>query len=130
MFVGLRQEKGGSKSHIRPKPLISNSTNLPPKILDTLEEAVNCHAAGSYKATALMVRRLLEELCEDKKAQGSTLKDRLSKLGSVAVIPTDLLDAADNLRLLGNDAAHVEAKAYDAIGVQEAALASRLPRNC
>ena len=46
----------------------------------------------------------------------------------MAVIPTDLLDAADNLRLLGNDAAHVEAKAYDAIGVQEATLAVTLAK--
>ena len=44
------------------------------------------------------------------------------------MIPTDLLDAADNLRLLGNDAAHVEAKIYDNIGMQEAMLAVTLAK--
>jgi len=38
------------------------------------------------------------------------------------------LGAADELRLLGNDAAHVEAKAYDAIGSAEAALAIELAK--
>jgi hypothetical protein len=34
----------------------------------------------------------------------------------VIVVPVDLLEAADHLRLLGNDAAHVKATTYDNIG--------------
>jgi hypothetical protein len=75
-----------------------------------------------------MVRRLLEELCEDKKASGNDLKARLAALGGTIVIPQELLTAADELRLLGNDAAHVEAKAYDAIGPNEATLAIELAK--
>jgi len=69
-----------------------------------------------------MVRRLLEELCEDNKASGSDLKARLAAVRGTVVIPQELLTAADELRILGNDAVHVEAKAYDAIGSNEAAL--------
>ena len=77
-------KRGTLEKSYPPETIDFDSTNLPAKILASLEEAINCHAVGSYRATALMVRRVLEELCEDKNAQGDTLKDRLSKLGSVA----------------------------------------------
>ncbi|WGM31488.1 hypothetical protein KKHFBJBL_01735 [Brevundimonas sp. NIBR11] len=75
-----------------------------------------------------MVRRILEELCEDRTATGKTLKDRLGNLGTNVVVPKELLDAADELRLLGNDAAHIEAKSYDEIGEAEASLAVELAK--
>jgi hypothetical protein len=99
-----------------PQVIDFDSTNLPVPILASLEEAIKAHAAGCFKASALMVRRVLEELCRDKGATGSDLKARLTVLGGSIVIPQELLTAADELRILGNDAAHVEAKAYDAIG--------------
>jgi hypothetical protein len=111
-----------------PQTIDFDSSNLPPRLLETLEEAVKCHAAGCYKACALMVRRLLEELCEDKEAKGENLKDRIAALSSKIVVPQELLSAADDLRLLGNDAAHVEAKDYDAIGKDEATLAVELAK--
>lgn len=111
-----------------PEVLDFDSTNLPSKILGTLEEAIKCYSADCFKATALMVRRLLEELCEDRNATGKDLKAKLGHLGSSVVMPKELLDAADELRLLGNDAAHVEAKDYDTIGKVEAALSLELAK--
>jgi hypothetical protein len=75
-----------------------------------------------------MVRRVLEELCDDKKATGSDLKQRLAALGTSVVVPKELLDAADELRLLGNDAAHISAKNYDSIGPEQATLAIELAK--
>jgi hypothetical protein len=49
-------------------------------------------------------------------------------LGGTVVVPGELLDAADQLRILGNDAAHVEAKEYDNIGSDEAQLAIELAK--
>ena len=49
-------------------------------------------------------------------------------MSAVAVIPKDLLDAAHELRLLGNDAAHIEAKTYDEIGKEEVEVAIDLAR--
>lgn len=66
-----------------------------------------------------MIRRTLEELCQDKNATGSTLKERISALQSAVILPPDLFAALDDLRLLGNDAAHVEAKTYDSVGLAE-----------
>lgn len=75
-----------------------------------------------------MVRRTLEELCDDKKATGENLKARVASLSAVAVIPSELLNAADELRILGNDAAHIEAKDYDQIGKVESELAIELAK--
>ena len=111
-----------------PEVIDFDSTNLPQPILQSLEEAIKCHAAGCNKASALMVRRVLEELCQAKNAQGADLKKRLAALGKTIVMPQELLDAADQLRILGNDAAHVEAKVYDKIGPDEAELAIELTK--
>lgn len=111
-----------------PEVIDFDATALPGSILATLEEAVKCHAAGAYKAAALMVRRLLEEICLDQNATGTDLKKRLAALGQNVLIPKELLEAADELRLLGNDAAHIEAKSYDSITDQEARLAVELAK--
>ena len=62
-----------------------------------------------------MVRRTLEEVCAERNAQGKDLKARIGDLRSKIVVPTELLDALDELRILGNDAAHVEAKEFENI---------------
>ena len=68
----------------------------------------------------MMVRRLLEEICEDNAATGNDLHDRLLVLKNLVVLPLPLFEATGELKALGNDAAHVEAKAYDNIGREEA----------
>lgn len=39
------------------------------------------------------------------------------------VIPTELLDGLDDLRLLGNDAAHIESQVFQQVGKEEVELA-------
>ena len=73
-----------------------------------------------------MVRRLLEELCEDSGATGKNLFERLKSLKSKVTLPEELFDAMDALKALGNDAAHIESKAYDQIGAEEAELSIEL----
>jgi hypothetical protein len=126
LFVGSSHP--GEFTIYPPEVLDFDASNLPPQILASLEEAVLCHSAGAHKASALMVRRTLEELCEDKGAKGKNLKERLMSLSSVAVIPGELLIAADELRVLGNDAAHIEAKTYDTIHKAESTLAIELAK--
>jgi hypothetical protein len=96
-----------------------DSTNVPQKIVETLSQAITCHSERCYVASAIMIRRCLEELCEDRGSHGSTLKDRIAGLKDKVMLPDELFQALDELRLLGNDAAHVEAKAYDSIGQNE-----------
>jgi hypothetical protein len=102
--------------------------NIPDRIVKTFIEAISCNAENLHVATAIMSRRTLEELCEDKKANGNTLKDRIGSLKSIVVLPTELFAALDDLRLLGNDAAHIEAKTYDSIGPAEIEVAIELTK--
>ena len=92
------------------------------------EKSVKAHSVGCFRASALMVRRVLEEVCRDKQATGNDLKAKIAALRGNIVIPQELLDAADELRILGNDAAHVEARAYDSVGKDEATIAIELAK--
>jgi hypothetical protein len=96
-----------------------DSTNIPAPITKALEEAITCHATGCYIASAIMVRKTLEELCHERDATAGNLKERLRNLGTRIVIPQELLDGLDDLRLLGNDAAHIESREFDSVGQEE-----------
>jgi len=102
--------------------------NVPQRVLATMSEAVTCHAEKCYVAAGMMIRRCLEEVCEDRGATGPDLKARIQGLRAKVVLPDELFQAMDDLRLLGNDAAHVEAKTYDFIGQEEVELGITLTK--
>jgi hypothetical protein len=106
-----------------PSRIDFNAEGIPPNVVRSFEEAITAHAAGCQMASALMVRRTLEEVCLDKGATGNDLKARISDLKGKIVIPDELFAAMDELRLLGNDAAHIEAKSYAKISEEELAVA-------
>jgi hypothetical protein len=93
-----------------------------------MHEMLDCYAHRCYIASAILVRRVLELICADKGATGKTFKGRIADLGSKIVIPKDLVAAMDDLRLLGNDAAHVEAKAFQQVSETELAIAIELTK--
>ena len=97
--------------------------NIPANVLATFEEAITCHSAGCFVASAIMVRRTLEEVCAERQANGKNLKERLSDLRSKIVIPQELIEAMNELRLLGNDAAHIEATEYENVNDEEVTVA-------
>jgi hypothetical protein len=103
-----------------PQLLDFNPDGLPLRLQQTLKEAIVCHGAGAHRAAAMMVRRLLEEICDENNVAGANLHQRLTALRRAIVLPEPLFDAMNELKALGNDAAHVEAKAYDNIGADEA----------
>jgi hypothetical protein len=111
-----------------PLKLDFNSENVPERIRQTFEESLTCHSNGAHVASAMMVRRTLEEICEDKGATGKNLKERIKDLESKIVLPQELLEAMDELRLLGNDAAHIEAKDFDQISDVELEVAIELTK--
>lgn len=100
-----------------------NKVEIPDEITNTFEEALQCHANNLYTASAIMIRRTLEELCSDKNAEGGNLKQRIQNLNEKVILPPSLFEGLDNLRLLGNDAAHVESRDYKNIGQEEVELA-------
>lgn len=93
--------------------------NIPDGVLAAFEEALKCHSENCFIASAIMIRKTLEEICHERGAKGKNLKDRLKELGSKIVMPHELLMGLDELRLLGNDAAHIEANTFASIGKEE-----------
>ncbi|MDP9630074.1 UNVERIFIED_ORG: glutaredoxin [Ensifer adhaerens] len=126
VFIGKRD--GKLAETFPPTTVDFDTTNLPEDILSSFEQAVKSHSIGCFKASALMVRRVLEELCKDKGATGKNLKEQIKQLSGTIIVPTVLLTAADELRILGNDAAHIKAKDYDEIGKEEVELAIELTK--
>ena len=120
-FVVLRQNK--VIQSYPPSTIDFNADDIPENVVKSFEEALLAHAAGCHMASALMVRRTLEEVCSNKEATGSDLKKRIANLRGKVVIPEELFEAMDELRLLGNDAAHIEAKSYDNISETELGVA-------
>ncbi|NHZ86826.1 MAG: DUF4145 domain-containing protein [Planctomycetia bacterium] len=96
-----------------------DSENIPEGVLSAFNEAIVCHSNNCYVASAIMIRKTLEEICEEKKSEGDNLKKRLSKLGSKIIIPKELITGMNDLRLLGNDAAHIEARTFNDVGREE-----------
>jgi hypothetical protein len=96
-----------------------DSTDIPTTVVAAFEEAITCHANQCYTAAAIMIRKALEGLCNDRGATGANLRDRLKSLSTKVVLPAELLDGLDDLRLLGNDAAHIESQAYTKVGEEE-----------
>ncbi len=96
-----------------------NKKNIPEKVLNAFEEAIKCHSNSCFIASAIMIRKTLEEICIDRGASGSNLYKKLQDLGGKILIPQDLLSGMNELRLLGNDAAHIEAQTFSEIGKEE-----------
>lgn len=93
--------------------------NVPDKVLNAFQEAVTCHANNCFIASAIMIRKSLEEVCSDRGATGKNLYARLQDLGTKIVVPKELIEGMQELRLLGNDAAHIESNTFSEIGKVE-----------
>ena len=106
-----------------PTRIDFNPENIPQNIINTFEQAITCHSTGCFVASAIMVRRTLEEVCVDQGTKGDNLKKRIEDLKSKITISKELLDGMNELRILGNDAAHVEAKEYENISEEETTIA-------
>ncbi len=96
-----------------------NKENIAENVLNTFQEAITCHANNCFAASAIMIRKTLEEICKDREATGKNLCNRLQDLGAKIVIPKELIEGMQELRLLGNDAAHIESNTFSEIGKKE-----------
>lgn len=60
----------------------------------------------SPTAYAILIGKSIECLCEDKKAEGNNLKNKLDDLAKKGIIPKTLLKMGHSVRLLRNISAH------------------------
>ncbi|WP_338813275.1 DUF4145 domain-containing protein [Bernardetia sp. Wsw4-3y2] len=93
--------------------------NIPDRVLNAFEEAIKCHSNSCFIASAIMIRKTLEEICIERGSEGANLFKKLQNLAGKILIPQELLDGMNELRLLGNDAAHIEAQTFSEIGKEE-----------
>lgn len=102
-----------------PITIAFETDNIPQNVLQPFEEAIICHSNKCYIASAIMLRKTLEEICIEKGAQGNNLLQKIKDLSSKISIPIELAQGMDDLRLLGNDAAHIESQTFKNIGQEE-----------
>jgi hypothetical protein len=111
-----------------PERIDFDTEGIPPTITQTLEEAITCHANRCYVASAIMVRRTLEEICEDRGATGDNLWKRIKNLRNKIIISEGLLEGMGNLMLLGNDAAHVKSRTFDKVSREEVEISIEITK--
>jgi Domain of unknown function (DUF4145) len=89
-----------------PEPSVP--AHIPPAIQRAMLQAErNYPIAGNEEASAMMYRRSLELALKDKfPALTGTLAARIKRLVADKTLPTAMGDWADEIRDLGNDAAH------------------------
>lgn len=78
---------------------------LPDKIKSTFQAAEKVKTID-VNAYAILMRRLLELVCLDRKATGDTLAKMLADLANKNEIPIKLVDVARGLKNFGNIGAH------------------------
>jgi hypothetical protein len=81
------------------------SKEVPTRIRETFDEAISV-VQRAPSLTAVGIRRCLEGICDDQKAQGRNLADQIKFLGSNGIIPKTLTEMMDASRVLGNIGAH------------------------
>ena len=78
---------------------------LPSKVMSSYQAAVKVRGIDP-NAYAVLLGRVLEMICEDRKADGDSLYKRLDDLGNRGEIPRPLVEMAHSLRQLRNVGAH------------------------
>jgi hypothetical protein len=132
--VQQREDLGGRGFDEDSNPLIVYpaqhrlSWEIPEPLRREFEEAQSCFASKAYKATVVMVRRVLEGACRENSVEERTLVKSLEKLRADGLIDATIAAWADALRLLGNEGAHYTGRqvpredAEDALAFAEALL--------
>jgi hypothetical protein len=80
--------------------------NIPATIKHAYSAAAHSYQVGLYEPCVIMCRKCIEALCQELGATKGNLKNRLIYLQNHGQIDQNLLTWADELRLIGNDAAH------------------------
>jgi len=80
--------------------------SVPQSLRDAFAEAQTCFRAGAHTAAAIMCRKTLEGVTKHHRVRARNLSEALKKMKDDDVIDDRLYAWADELRVIGNDAAH------------------------
>ena len=84
---------------------IQAPNEVPVKIRKVFDDAISV-LKKSPSLTAVGIRKCLEGICDDKRAEGNTLTERISYLGSNGFIPLSLSDMVDTSQTIRNIGSH------------------------
>lgn len=99
---------------------------IPEKLRASLNESIKCYKGNSYTATAIMCRRTIEGFCFLNGIKERSLAKSIEKLKTDGVINDQLFEWANELRLIGNEAAHnidIEFSAIDSRDILDFTIA-------
>lgn len=113
-----------NNSYINIYPTTVNLNNitiekLPVEIQNSFKEALICYENGCYIASAILIRKTLESICNLNRSSGKNLHERIQNLKNKITISEPLYDAMFELKYLGNDAAHIESQHFEKINKEE-----------
>ena len=95
-------------------------------VLDNLQEAARALNADAPRASVVMVRRALEQACNDMGGNGKHLVDKIDDLGRKGTFTRAHAAAATAMRLFGNYGAHPTDDLLDNADMKRAEHALRL----
>lgn len=80
--------------------------NAPDIVNNPFKEAMKCYRAQAYEACAIMCRKGIEAICQDKGQVSGNLAQKLRNLKEAHVLEETFFNWANELRGIGNDGAH------------------------
>ena len=90
---------------------------VPPAVFEDLRQAELAKEVGAHYGAALLLRRACQYICREQgvseanaKGRSKGLKAEIAELAQQGVITKHLVDLADNIRIIGNEIAHPDAK--------------------
>lgn len=89
-----------------PRPSYAPA-GVPAGVAADFQEALGCQASGYHYGAALVGRRVLQVVVRELGAPESNLKKEINSV-SDEKLPKQFKDAAHQVRLVGNDAAHAD----------------------
>jgi len=100
--------EGTTGEFVRVYPPMNRNLHpsVPKHIREAFTEARICFRAKAFIAAAIMCRKTLEGICSAHGTKSKNLAGELKELKEKGVIENRLFEWADQLRTMGNDAAH------------------------
>jgi hypothetical protein len=127
-FMRGLEDKAKSLYEMWPKSKseqVKEVPGMPDDVAKAIDQAIVNHAQGMLEPAAMMIRKAIELICEDVGATGGRLIDRIKSLKKLLILPDEIVDAMDEIRVFGNEGAHVFSRHYE-VSEKEVAIAIEL----
>jgi len=105
VYDGIARAEVDAWPQLRYPERESLDPSVPEPIRETYQEAARVKR-NAPRAFALLIRRAVEAICDDRDVPAGNLASRLRTLSQRGDVPPVLAEMTDVLRLLGNIAAH------------------------